>query len=75
MREGGGRGERQTARETERELVVVTVFAPVNYLVLEVEISHISLPCIIASSEANCFCELALFLKRHTDEGYEVNVK
>ena len=75
MREGGGRGERQTAGETERELVVVTVFAPVNPLELEVEISHISLPCIIASSEANCFRKLALFLKMHTDEGYEVNVK
>lgn len=61
MREGGGRGKRQTARETERELVVVTVFATVNPLELEMEISHISMPCIIASSEANCFCKLALF--------------
>lgn len=41
----------------------------------EMEISHIKVHCIIPSSEANCFCKLALSLKRHADEGSGVKVK
>lgn len=68
-------GERDSKRDRGREPFVVAFFATVNPLELEMEISHINKRCIIPSSEANCFCKLVLSLKRHTDEGYEVNVK
>lgn len=84
--EWGGRrkGERQRGREAEErgreregECIICyclsAFFAIVNPL--EMEISHINMHCIIPSSQTNCFCELVLYLKRHTDEGYGENVK
>lgn len=41
--EGGGKGERQTARVDRERAAVVTVFVPVNSLELEMEIPHISM--------------------------------
>lgn len=70
---GGWKEERE--RETKARELFVVVFAIVNPFELGTEIPHINMHCIIPSSEANCFCKLALSWKRHTDEGYWVNVK
>lgn len=74
---GGRREGRETNSKRDRErAVVVTVFVPVNPLELEMEISHQHVfPCIIASSEANCFCVSLALKEAYRCEGYEVNVK